>query len=146
MFWEGLASEEGNMGRGNIVKSVLIVDDAMFMRHTLRQILEKNGFLVVAEAENGLMGAQKYGELLPDIVTMDLTMPGMGGLEAIRQLKEQAPEAKILVISALGQKHAVFEALQLGAKNYIVKPINEGILQSVVRLLLSETTKEAAHG
>lgn len=125
---------------------VMIVDDALMMRKTLRRMLEKIDCEIVEEAASGEQALLKYTQCSPDLVTMDLTMPGMGGLEAIRQLKEQAPEAKILVISALGQKHAVFEALQLGAKNYIVKPINEGILQSVVRLLLSETTKEAAHG
>ncbi|MDD3156823.1 response regulator [Anaeromusa sp.] len=125
---------------------VMIVDDALMMRKTLRRMLEKIDCEIVEEAASGEQALVKYAQCCPDLVTMDLTMPGMGGLEAIRQLKAQEPAANILVISALGQKHAVFEALQLGAKNYIVKPINEENLQSVVRLLLSETTKEAAHG
>ncbi len=134
MFWEGLASEEGNMGRGNIVKSVLIVDDAMFMRHTLRQILEKNGFLVVAEAENGLMGAQKYGELLPDIVTMDITMPELNGIGAVQLIKQINPQAKIVMISAMGQQHLVREAILAGASNFLVKPFSE---ERVVEVLNS---------
>ena len=134
MFWEGLASEEGNMGRGNIVKSVLIVDDAMFMRHTLRQILEKNGFLVVAEAENGLMGAQKYGELLPDIVTMDITMPELNGIGAVQLIKQINPRAKIVMISAMGQEHLVREAILAGASNFLVKPFSE---ERVVEVLNS---------
>lgn len=134
MFWESLASEEGNMGRGNIVKSVLIVDDAMFMRHTLRQILEKNGFLVVAEAENGLMGAQKYGELLPDIVTMDITMPELNGIGAVQLIKQINPQAKIVMISAMGQQHLVREAILAGASNFLVKPFSE---ERVVEVLNS---------
>ncbi len=134
MFWEGLASEEGNMGRGNIVKSVLIVDDAMFMRHTLRQILEKNGFLVVAEAENGLMGAQKYGELLPDIVTMDITMPELNGIGAVQLIKQINPQAKIVMITAMGQQHLVREAILAGASNFLVKPFSE---ERVVEVLNS---------
>jgi len=134
LFWEGLASEEGNMGRGNIVKSVLIVDDAMFMRHTLRQILEKNGFLVVAEAENGLMGAQKYGELLPDIVTMDITMPELNGIGAVQLIKQINPQAKIVMITAMGQQHLVREAILAGASNFLVKPFSE---ERVVEVLNS---------
>ena len=107
------------------MKSVLIVDDAMFMRHTLRQILEKNGFLVVAEAENGLMGAQKYGELLPDIVTMDITMPELNGIGAVQLIKQINPQAKIIMISAMGQQHLVREAILAGASNFLVKPFSE---------------------
>jgi len=125
LFWEGLASEEGNMGRGNIVKSVLIVDDAMFMRYTLRKILEKNGFMVVGEAENGLLGVQKYGELLPDIVTMDITMPELNGIGAVQLIKQINPRAKIVMISAMGQEQLVREAILAGASNFLVKPFSE---------------------
>ena len=124
---------------------IMIVDDALMMRITLRRMLEKIDCEIVEEAASGEQALLKYAQCRPDLVTMDLTMPGMGGLEAIRQLKEKEPEANILVVSALGQKHAVFEALQLGAKNYIVKPINEEKLQSVVRLLLEKNTKKAAN-
>ena len=128
-------------------KRVVIVDDSGFLAKQIKDFFEKQmGFEVIAIGKDGNEAVSLYKEHKPDLMTMDLTMPGMGGLEAIRQLKAQEPAANILVISALGQKHAVFEALQLGAKNYIVKPINEENLQSVVRLLLSETTKEAAHG
>jgi len=113
------------MGRGNIVKSVLIVDDAMFMRYTLRKILEKNGFMVVGEAENGLLGVQKYGELLPDIVTMDITMPELNGIGAVQLIKQINPRAKIVMISAMGQEQLVREAILAGASNFLVKPFSE---------------------
>ncbi|WP_082736018.1 response regulator [Syntrophomonas wolfei] len=116
------------------MKSVLIVDDAMFMRYTLRKILEKNGFLVVGEAENGLLGAQKYGELLPDIVTMDITMPELNGIGAVQLIKQINPQANIVMISAMGQQHLVREAILAGASNFLVKPFSE---ERVVEVLNS---------
>ena len=116
------------------MKSVLIVDDAMFMRYTLRKILEKNGFMVVAEAENGLLGVQKYGELLPDIVTMDITMPELNGIGAVQLIKQINPQAKIIMISAMGQQHLVREAILAGASNFLVKPFSE---ERVVEVLNS---------
>jgi two-component system chemotaxis response regulator CheY len=113
-----------NIG-GSILKSVLIVDDAMFMRYTLRKILEKNGFMVVGEAENGLLGVQKYGELLPDIVTMDITMPELNGIGAVQLIKQINPRAKIVMISAMGQEQLVREAILAGASNFLVKPFSE---------------------
>jgi len=107
------------------LKSVLIVDDAMFMRYTLRKILEKNGFMVVGEAENGLLGVQKYGELLPDIVTMDITMPELNGIGAVQLIKQINPRAKIVMISAMGQEQLVREAILAGASNFLVKPFSE---------------------
>ncbi|HBK52418.1 response regulator [Syntrophomonas wolfei] len=107
------------------MKSVLIVDDAMFMRYTLRKILEKNGFMVVGEAENGLLGVQKYGELLPDIVTMDITMPELNGIGAVQLIKQINPRAKIVMISAMGQEQLVREAILAGASNFLVKPFSE---------------------
>ena len=107
------------------MKKVLIVDDAAFMRASLKIILNRNGFEVVGEAENGFMGVKKYKELNPDIVTMDITMPIMNGLEAIKEIKKYDPDAKMVVISAMGQESFVREAVASGAKGFIIKPFRE---------------------
>ncbi len=107
------------------MKRVLIVDDASFMRIALKTVLEKNGFEVIGEAENGVVGVKKYGELNPDIVTMDITMPEMNGVEALRMIRSIDSNAKIIMISAMGQENFVREAVMLGAKGFIVKPWNE---------------------
>lgn len=114
--------------------NVLIVDDAAFMRLSIRMMLEKNGFKVVGEAENGVIGVQKYKELSPDIVTMDLTMPEMTGLEALKAIKSYDPNAKVIMISAMGQEGIVKEAVLNGAKSFIVKPFKE---EHVVKTLRS---------
>lgn len=104
---------------------VLIVDDAAFMRITLKTILERNGFEVVGEAENGLMAIKKYSECHPDIVTMDITMPEMDGVEALKKIRDIDPKAKVVMLSAMGQESMVKDAILSGAKNFIVKPFNE---------------------
>ena len=103
-------------------KKVLITDDTAFMRMTLRNVLEKNGYEIAGEAEDGLQAVEKYGQLGPDLVTMDITMPNMDGITAIKHIIEKSPEAKIVVVSAMGQKALVIEALNAGAKDFIVKP------------------------
>ncbi len=103
-------------------KRVLITDDTAFMRMTLKNVLEKNGFEVVAEAEDGIQAIQKYEEVQPDLVTMDITMPNMDGITAIKKIMEKDPQARIVVVSAMGQKALVIEALNSGAKDFIVKP------------------------
>lgn len=103
-------------------KKVLITDDTAFMRMTLKNVLEKNGFEIAGEAEDGLQAVEKYGQLNPDLVTMDITMPNMDGITAIKHIVEKNPEAKIVVVSAMGQKALVIEALNAGAKDFIVKP------------------------
>ena len=103
-------------------KKVLITDDTAFMRMTLRNILEKNGFEVVAEAEDGYQAIEKYMQVRPDLVTMDITMPNMDGITAIKKIMEKDPQAKIIVVSAMGQKALVIEALNSGARDFIVKP------------------------
>lgn len=105
--------------------NILVVDDAKFMRTTLTSILEKNQFSVVAEAENGEEAVQLYNAHKPDLVTMDITMPVMSGIEAIKQIKEIDREAKIIVCSAMGQQKVVVEAIEAGAKDFIVKPFDE---------------------
>ena len=107
------------------MKKVLIIDDAAFMRMSLRMILEKKGFQVIGEAENGLVGVRKFKELQPDIVTMDITMPEMDGISAIKAIKQLDSGAKIVVISAIGQAPYVKEAVMSGAAGFILKPFKE---------------------
>lgn len=110
------------------MKKVLIVDDAAFMRMSLKLLLEKNGYEIVGEAENGRIALQKYKELRPDIVTMDITMPEIDGVTAIKLIKEIDANPNIVVISALGQESYVKEAIVSGAKGFIVKPFKEDIV------------------
>ncbi|HEX9062164.1 MAG TPA: response regulator [Clostridia bacterium] len=110
------------------MKKVLIVDDAAFMRMSLRLLLEKNGYEIIGEAENGRIALQKYKELRPDIVTMDITMPEVDGVAAIKLIKEIDANPNIVVISALGQESYVKEAIVSGAKGFIVKPFKEDIV------------------
>lgn len=103
-------------------KRILIVDDAAFMRMMIKDILSKNGFEVVGEAADGLQAVDKYAELKPDLVTMDITMPEMDGIEALKKIKEKDPSATIIMCSAMGQQAMVIDAIQAGAKDFIVKP------------------------
>lgn len=115
---------------------VLVVDDAKFLRVMIRSILESNAYDVVAEAENGKEAIELYQKHKPDIVTMDLTMPVMNGIEAIRELQKIDEHVKVIICSAVGQKHVVVEAIEAGAKDFIVKPFNEGkVLDTVNRVL-----------
>jgi two-component system, chemotaxis family, chemotaxis protein CheY len=117
------------------MKRVLIVDDAAFMRMSIRNMLESNGFEIVGEAENGLMAIEKYKELQPEVVTMDITMPEMDGLEALREIKKIDPAASIVMVSALGQEARMKEAIIYGAKGFIVKPFKEEIIVSALSKL-----------
>lgn len=105
-------------------KRVLIVDDAAFMRIKLKDILEKNNYEVVGEADNGLEAIEKYKEVNPDIVTMDITMPEMDGVEALKQIKAHDANATILMCSAMGQQSMVMDAIRAGAVDFIVKPFD----------------------
>ncbi|MEB3102835.1 response regulator [Ferviditalea candida] len=107
------------------MKKALVVDDMMFMRMTLKNTLEKNGFMVAGEADNGIAAVEKYKELQPDLVTLDITMPVMDGLAALREIKRLNKDANIIMVSALGQESMVMEAMQEGAKGFIVKPFKE---------------------
>lgn len=107
------------------MKKVLIVDDAAFMRLALKTMLEKNGFEVVGEAENGSVGIQKYMELKPDVVTMDITMPEMDGISTLKEIKKIDSNANIVMISAMGQETLIREAVIAGAKSFVVKPFKE---------------------
>jgi two-component system chemotaxis response regulator CheY len=122
--------------RGSMSK-ILIVDDAAFMRMALRRILERKGFEVVAEAENGDVGVRKYREFKPDLVTMDITMPVMNGIEALKKIISNDPGAKIIMVSALGQQDYIREAILAGAKYFIVKPFNEDHVISIINNVLN---------
>ncbi len=118
--------------------TVMIVDDALFMRMMIRDILSKDGFEVVAEAENGMEAVEKYKETRPDIVTMDIVMPEMDGIEAVRQIMKIDPNARILMCSAMGQQPLVVEALEAGAKDFIVKPFQPSKVIEAVEKALKE--------
>ena len=117
-------------------QTVLVCDDAIFMRTMISDILSQAGFEVVGEAESGLQTVEKYRALKPDLVTMDIVMPDMGGIEAVREICKTDPEAKILMCSAMGQQALVVEAIQAGAKDFVVKPFQPSrVLEAVQRVL-----------
>ncbi len=101
---------------------ILIVDDAAFMRMMIKDILTKNGFEVVGEAADGAQAIEKYKELKPDLVTMDITMPEVDGITALKEIKKYDNTAKVIMCSAMGQQAMVIDAIQAGAKDFIVKP------------------------
>lgn len=107
------------------MNKVLIVDDADFMRLAIRNFLANNGFEDIVEARNGIEALKKYKELKPDIVTMDITMPEMTGLEALKEIIDYDPNARVVMVSAMGQESMVREAIMIGAKSFIVKPFKE---------------------
>ncbi len=107
-----------------MARTVLITDDTAFMRMTLRNVIQKNGFQVVGEAADGAEAVKKYVELKPDLVTMDITMPKMDGITAIREIVKIDSSARIIVCSAMGQKPMVIDALNAGAKDFLVKPFD----------------------
>lgn len=114
------------------MKSVLVVDDAAFMRLTIKNIIEKIGFKVVGEAENGKESIGKYKDLDPDLVMMDITMPEMDGIEALKEIKKIDSEAEIVICSAMGQQEMVIEAIESGARDFIVKPFKEDRIEEAL--------------
>jgi len=115
---------------------VLIVDDAAFMRMMVKDILTKNGYEVVGEAQDGAQAVEKYKELEPDLVTMDITMPEMDGITALKEIKKINSEAKIIMCSAMGQQAMVIDAIQAGAKDFIVKPFQaERVIEAIQKAL-----------
>ncbi|QSO47031.1 response regulator [Alicyclobacillus mengziensis] len=114
---------------------VMIVDDAAFMRMMLRNTLEEGGHIVIGEAANGREAVERFTELHPDLITMDITMPEMDGIEAVRAIMGRHPQARILMCSAMGQQQMVLDAIQAGAKGFIVKPFNkQKVLEEVQRV------------
>lgn len=118
------------------MKSVLVVDDSALMRLTIKTVLERNGFEIVGEAENGLQGVEKYKALKPDFVTLDISMPKMTGLEALKVIMNFDPEANIIMISAMGQDILIQEAVSNGAKSFIVKPFQEEYIIEVFKQII----------
>jgi len=117
-------------------KRILVVDDAAFMRMMLSDHLTKGGFEVVGQAENGIVAIAKYKELRPDVVTMDITMPEMDGIQAVKEIRKLDPQARIVMCSAMGQQHMVMEAIQAGARDFIVKPFDPTrVVQAVTKAL-----------
>jgi len=116
--------------------TVLICDDAVFMRTMVGDILQKAGFEVIGEAETGAQAIEKYKQLKPDLVTMDIVMPELGGIDAVREIRKHDPQARVLMCSAMGQQALVVEAIQAGAKDFVVKPfVPSRVLEAVHRVL-----------
>lgn len=119
-----------------MAKNILVCDDAAFMRMMIKDILTKNGYNVVGEAENGLKAVEKYKEVAPDLVLMDITMPEMDGIQALKEIKKVDAAAKIIMCSAMGQQAMVIESIQAGAKDFIVKPFQaERVLEAVKKVV-----------
>jgi two-component system, chemotaxis family, chemotaxis protein CheY len=119
-----------------VAQKVLVCDDAIFMRTMISDILSGAGYEVVGEAETGLQAIERYRSLRPDLVTMDIVMPDMGGIDAVREIVKEDANAKILMCSAMGQQALVVEAIQAGAKDFVVKPFQPSrVLEAVQRVL-----------
>ena len=117
-------------------KRILVVDDAAFMRMMIKDILTKNNFEVVGEAADGVQAIEKYMDLKPDLVTMDITMPEMDGIAALKAIKEKDPSAMIIMCSAMGQQAMVIDAIQAGAKDFIVKPFQaDRVVEAIEKAL-----------
>jgi len=117
-------------------KRILVVDDAAFMRMMIKEILSKNGFEVVGEGNDGLEAIERYKELKPDLITMDITMPEMDGISALKEIKKIDPNAKIIMCSAMGQQAMVIDAIQAGAKDFIVKPFQaDRVIEAITKAL-----------
>ena len=119
-----------------MAKNILIVDDAAFMRMMIKDILTKNGYNIAGEAENGKIAVDKYNEVKPDLVLMDITMPEMDGIQALKTIKGNDPNAMVIMCSAMGQQAMVIEAIQSGAKDFIAKPFQaERVLEAVKKVV-----------
>jgi two-component system chemotaxis response regulator CheY len=119
-----------------MAKNILVCDDAAFMRMMIKDILTKNGYNVVGEAENGAKAVEKYSEVTPDLVLMDITMPEMDGIQALKAIRSKDPNAKIIMCSAMGQQAMVIESIQSGAKDFIVKPFQaDRVLDAVKKVV-----------
>lgn len=115
---------------------VLIVDDAAFMRMMLKDILEKNGYEIAGEAGNGQIAVEMYNREKPDVVTMDITMPEMDGIQAVKEIRKVDPNAKIIMCSAMGQQSMVMDAIKAGAKDFIVKPFQaDRVLEAIKKVV-----------
>ena len=119
-----------------MARNVLICDDAAFMRMMIKDILTKNGYNIAGEAENGVKAIEKYNELKPDLVLMDITMPEMDGIQALKKIKEADAKATVIMCSAMGQQAMVIESIQAGARDFIVKPFQaDRVLEAVKKVI-----------
>ena len=118
--------------------NILIVDDAAFMRMTIKKMVSAHGHTVVAEAENGVEAVRKYMECRPDVVLLDITMPEMNGVDALKRIREQDPASKVIICSAMGQQTMVAEAIQSGAKDFVVKPFQEDRLIAAIERVIKK--------
>ena len=119
-----------------MAKNILVVDDAAFMRMMIKDILTKNGYNVAGEAENGAKALEKYNEVKPDLVLMDITMPEVDGIQALKNIKAADPNAKVIMCSAMGQQAMVIESIQAGAKDFIVKPFQpDRVLEAIKKVV-----------
>ena len=119
-----------------MAKNILICDDAAFMRMMIKDILTKNGYGIAGVAENGVVAIDKYNETKPDLVLMDITMPEMDGIQALKKIRENDPSALVIMCSAMGQQAMVIEAIQSGAKDFIVKPFQaDRVLEAVKKVV-----------
>jgi two-component system chemotaxis response regulator CheY len=119
-----------------MAKNILICDDAAFMRMMIKDILTKNGYNIAGEAENGAKAVEKYAELKPDLVLMDITMPEMDGIQALKKIKAADANASIIMCSAMGQQAMVIESIQSGAKDFIVKPFQaDRVIEAVQKVV-----------
>lgn len=114
------------------MKRIMIVDDASFMRVSIRKMLESQGFEIVAEASDGVEAIAMYKKHSPDITTMDITMPNMTGIQALKEIKAYDKSAKVVMVSAMGQEHLIREAVMSGASSFIVKPFQKEKLLEVI--------------
>lgn len=116
--------------------NILIVDDSRTSRRILKGVLEGDGHTVIAEAVNGQEGYDKYVEFKPDLVTMDITMPVMSGVESLKMIKSEYPDAKVIMVSAAGQQHNILEAVQSGASEFIAKPFDIDEIKKIIDRVL----------
>ncbi len=116
------------------MSSILVADDSTFMRMMIRKILAKHGFSIIGEAKDGEEVVKQYAKLRPNVVTMDIVMPKLNGIEAVKKIIQFDPDAKIVMVTALGQEQLVIEAIKSGAKDFVIKPFNEAqVINAVVK-------------
>jgi two-component system chemotaxis response regulator CheY len=121
-----------------VKRKVLIADDAKFIREKLKEIFENLGFEVAGEAYDGDSAVNLYEKIRPDLVTMDILMPNKNGIDALREIKEKDPDAKVIIITTLGQENMVIEALETGADEFIVKPFKKKDITTAIKRLFDE--------
>ena len=128
MYNEG--TEEKNMAK------IIVADDAIFMRATIKKMLETNGHTVVGEASDGAETIEKFTELKPDLIVLDITMPGMNGIEALKRIRALDSKVKIIICSAIGQQEVIAQAIQCGAEEFIIKPFKEEQLLAAIEKVM----------